>query len=943
MEHKRTYLKDYQPPAYHVLETNLHVDLYEDKAVVGGTLAIELAKMSDDGSWILKKKSNRKSKIQDPKSGVLPPLVLNGENLKLLEVKLNGRVLSPNEYQRTEKALTIRMLDRGSWMVEADQDPRSNNQDPRSVFSLSTLVEIEPHKNTALEGLYKSGSIFCTQNEPEGFRKITYYIDRPDVMAKFTTTIAADKQKYPVLLSNGNPVAAGDLEGGRHFVTWQDPFPKPSYLFALVAGDLGMVEDHFVTRSGRRVVLRFYVDKGNEPKCAHAMDSLKKAMKWDEDTFGFEYDLDIYMIVAVDAFNMAAMENKGLNIFNSQYVLANSKTATDADFENILGVIGHEYFHNWTGNRITCRDWFQLTLKEGLTVLRDQEFSADMTSRGVKRIGDVRVLRDRQFAEDAGPNAHPIRPASYLEINNFYTVTVYEKGAEVIRMIMTLIGRKNFLKGMTKYVELYDGQAVTTEDFVHAMELASGMDLTQFKNWYHRAGTPLCKVRSKYDKKRKTYQLTVEQIQPKTAANRPKTTDGRPKTTDAKKPFYFPLAVGLLDRKGKDIPLILDGDTSKKAVKTKVLHIQKKRQTFVFKKVGGQPVPSLLRDFSAPVRLEYPYTDQELAFLLSHDSDEFNRYNAGFQLAKNRMLDVSSWIMDKKNKRKSAYNIHHPASNILLAAFGALLSDARLDPAFKAEAMILPSVTSLTEAMEVCDFEAAFEARESMMKALAAEHEKKLIEIYRKLHQTGPYSIDPLAIGRRTLKNTVLSYLIALGKPESVTLTWDQFRNATNMTDEIAALALLCHTESEERQKALAGFYGKWQHEFLVVLKWLAVQASSKRREVLAEVRELEKSPAYDVKNPNKIRALIGVFAGNLVRFHDRSGEGYQFLADKILEIDPANPHVASNLSSAFKKFSRLDPVRKRQMKRQLERILACKGLSRNTYEIVSRTLKIKT
>ncbi|MFA6600199.1 MAG: aminopeptidase N [Candidatus Omnitrophota bacterium] len=868
--HKRTYLKDYRPPDYRIRETVLHVDLYEDRAVVKGALRIEAGRVGTMAA------------------GELPPLVLDGEGLKLLEVKLGGRLLAPDEYEVTKTQLVL-----SGALV---QKTRADGQGLPASFVVETSVEIEPQKNTALEGLYKSGPIFCTQNEPEGFRKITYYVDRPDVMSKFTTTITADKKKYPVLLSNGNLIASADLDDGRHFVTWQDPFPKPSYLFAMVAGDLGRVEDYFVTKSGCRVTLRIYVDKGNEPKCRYAMESLKKAMKWDEDTFGFEYDLKIYMIVAVDAFNMGAMENKGLNIFNSQYVLADPKTATDADFEHVLGVIAHEYFHNWTGNRITCRDWFQLTLKEGLTVFRDQEFSSDMTSRPVKRIQDARDMRDRQFVEDAGPNRHPIRPASYLEINNFYTATVYDKGAEVIRMIMTLIGRENFLKGMTKYVELYDGQAVTTENFVHAMELASGMDLTQFKLWYARAGTPVCKARSRYDKKRKRCLLTVEQ----------KSREG--------KPLHFPLAVGLLLRKG--------------AGKASILQIRKNRETFVFAGVPSRPVPSLLRDFSAPVRLDYPYTGEELAFLLSHDTDPFARYDAGFRLA-------TACLQKLMGKRTGGPLACAP----YVRAFGDLLADKKLDPAFKAEGMQLPSVTSLTETMKICDFESAFEAREFLLRSLAVAHEKTLAGIYRMLCDEGHHRMDSVSIGRRALKNSALAYLTALGKPAYAALAYRQFQNASNMTDEISALAMLCHTEAPERELALARFLEKWRGEFLVMLKWLAVQASSKRRDVLSQVKALETGGVYEPKNPNMIRALVSAFGGNLVRFHDASGAGYEYLASKVIEIDAFNPHVAANLASAFKKFSKLDVRHKRLMKQQLKRILAVKALSRNTFEIISKTL----
>lgn len=874
---KVIHLKEYKKPPYLISEIDLYFDLYE-------TLTRVRSRM----------KVIRNPEV--PSRG--EPLVLNGERLKLIGVKLNGQILSESEYALTDSHLTIPGVP--------------------EVFELEIQNEIHPAENKALEGLYVSGSIFCTQNEPEGFRKITYFIDRPDIMARYTTTITADRKKYPLLLSNGNPVDKGDREEGRHFVKWQDPFPKPSYLFALVAGDLGAVEDTFVTRSGRSIVLKIYVDKGNEYKCGHAMASLKRAMKWDEDTFGLECDLDIYMIVAVDAFNFGAMENKGLNIFNSQYVLADPATATDLNYDGIESVIGHEYFHNWTGNRVTCRDWFQITLKEGLTVFRDQEFSSDMGSRPVKRIGDVRILRDSQFVEDGGPNAHPIRPASYIQVNNFYTVTVYNKGSEVIRMIETLIGRESFKKGITKYFELYDGKAVTTEDFLYAMEQASGFDLEPLKSWYDQAGTPICRITEKYDEMKKEYELTIEQLPPQTV----KKTEPRP--------FYFPLSVGLLDQEGRDLPLHVHGHVIKGEGETRVLVISKPRQSFTFKQISSRPIPSLLRNFSAPVKIEFDYSEEDLAFLLAHDTDPFNRYDAGQKLAEACLRDMIEMVQQKKKPIPS---------ESFLNAFGKLLSDEKLDPAFVAESVILPSLTALTEPMEVCDFEAAFSAREALVKAIASRHQSRFEELYGKFHSEGPYTLDAAAVGKRSLKNAALRYLSVLDTPETKALLQRQFELAANMTDEITALELMCQSDSREKEKALSAFREKWQGNPLVMNKWFAAQAGSKASGTLASVRKLEKDPLFDARNPNKIRALFGVFGQNLPRFHEASGAGYAYLAQKILEIDGYNPSAAAKLSSVFKKYPRLSGKMRGLMGTELSRILAVPHLSRDVYEIISKTL----
>ena len=735
-------------------------------------------------------------------------------------------------------------------------------------------------------------------------------------MSVYTTRIEASRDRFPILLSNGNKVESGDLDNNRHYVVWNDPHKKPSYLFALVAGDLGLVSDEYKTASGRHVTLEIFVDKGNEDRAQHSLDSLKKAMKWDEDVYGLEYDLDIYMIVAVDAFNMGAMENKGLNIFNSTCALANPKTATDQNFQSIEGIIGHEYFHNWTGNRVTCRDWFQLTLKEGLTVFRDQQFSADMTSAPVKRIEEVSSLRNHQFVEDAGPTAHPIKPASYIEINNFYTSTVYRKGAEVIRMIHTFIGAENFRKGMDKYFELFDGQAVTTEDFVHSMELASGYDFTQFKLWYCQAGTPEVTVKSEYDEAAQTLSLTVSQ------ACRP-----TPECED-KKPFNFPLCLGLLDSAGNDMPLIVDGE------EIPFINVTEATQTTVFTGVKEKPVLSLLRGFSAPVKLKYEYTKEELTFLLANDNDPFNRYEAGQRLA---ITELEKLIENVKKGEELSVD------SDVISAFGSVIKDKNLEDAFKAIALILPTLTVLTERMDVVDYDSADKARDFMRRELAEAFEAQFMEVYNSLKSTaGEYCVAPSEVGKRSLQNVLLGYLNSLEKKEYSALALGQLTCATNMTDEISALSILCNYDTSEREEGISLFYDRWKDDVLVMNKWFAVQASSKMPNVIEEVVKLSQNPAFDDKNPNKIRSLYGAFIGNAVQFHAADGSGYKLIADLVLSVDKFNPNIAGGLSLAFKKFAKLDEKRQSIMEEHLNRILAEDGLSRDVYEIVSKTLKNK-
>jgi aminopeptidase N len=870
------YRKDYTPPPYLVETVALHFDLDPERTVVRSRLRLR----------------------RNPDSPGAPPLVLDGQELELLGLELDGRPLTAGHYQVEAVSLTIAAVP--------------------ETFELVVTTAIRPAANTALEGLYVSSGNFCTQCEAEGFRKITYFLDRPDVMARFTTTVAADRERYPVLLSNGNPVARGDLDGGRHFVTWEDPFKKPCYLFALVAGQLICVEDRFVTGSGREVALRFYVEERNRDRCGHAVASLKEAMAWDERVFGREYDLDIYMVVAVDDFNMGAMENKGLNVFNSKYVLASPKTATDFDYQGIEGVIGHEYFHNWTGNRVTCRDWFQLSLKEGLTVFRDQEFSADMTSRAVKRIQDVRVLRNGQFPEDAGPLAHPVRPESYQEINNFYTMTVYNKGAEVIRMQQTLLGAAGFRRGMDLYFARHDGQAVTVDDFVAALADGGGVDLDQFRRWYTQAGTPVVTARGSYDPELRTYALTLSQGCP------------APPGQERKEPFHIPLALGLLDRSGRDLPLRLAGEAVAGAT-TRVLELRRPQETFRFIDVPEPPVPSLLRGFSAPVRLDLDLGDTDLAFLWAHDSDPFNRWEAGQQLGVRVLLALAADVQAGRPLRLPA---------TFQTAFRLALTDAAADPALLAQALLLPTESYLAEQMEIADPDALFQAREFARQALGQSLAAELETAYAANLVTGPYRPDPAAVGRRSLRNLCLAYLAAGASLAGVARADRHYRGADNMTDAMAGLAVLANCAAPERAAALADFYRRWQHDPLVVDKWLTLQATSTLPGTLPEVERLLAHPAFQLKNPNKVRALIGAFAhANPVRFHAADGGGYRFIAERVRELDPRNPQVAARLAGAFGRWRRFDGRRQELMRTELERILATPKLSADVAEVVGKTL----
>jgi len=738
-------------------------------------------------------------------------------------------------------------------------------------------------------------------------------------MAVFTTRIEGDKARYPVLLSNGNLVDSGDLPDGRHFAVWNDPFPKPSYLFALVAGNLACAEDTFVTRSGRKVVLRIYVEPGKEDRCGHALESLKNAMRWDEETFGLEYDLDIYMIVAVSDFNMGAMEKKGLNVFNDKYVLANPETATDADYGFIEAIIAHEYFHNWTGNRVTCRDWFQLSLKEGLTVFRDQQFSGDMRSAPVERIKQVRALRARQFPEDACPMAHPVRPDSYIEINNFYTPTVYEKGAEVIRMMHSLLGKDGFRKGMDLYFERHDGQAVTCEDFVKAMEDANGADLSQFRRWYSQSGTPELTARGRYDAKAKAYDLTVSQHCPPTPGQAEKL------------PMHIPLALGLLDKAGNALPLRLDGEAAGQNSNSRVLDVREATQTFRFTGIDAEPTPSLLRNFSAPVKLRLDLPADQRRRLIAHDSDPFNRWETTQQYASGLLLDNVAAI---QAGRKTTVD------NAFVDALQGVLNDATLDKTLIAETLVLPTEDYLAQQMAVVDIDAVHAARESLRRAIAERLKNDFLAAYHSNASNRPYSPEPAEAARRRLRNVALSYLGALGDAESVALCAQQARTADNMTDEMGALAVLNDLADPARADALDAFFARWKDDALVIDKWFSLQAMSTLPGTLEAVRALTNHPAFSIRVPNKVRAVIGAFAqGNPLRFHAADGSGYDFLADKVIALNAINPQVAARLLGAFGQWRRFDEVRQKKMRAALERIVKTEGLSPDVFEIATKSL----
>lgn len=892
---RTTYLKDYRPPAFAIETTNLQFDLYEDYARVISKLFFK-----------------RNHGLDDVEANVLK---LHGQQLVLEKLLIDGNELEKEQYLLAENTLTI-------------PDLSALLGSPVEKFELECHTRIEPQNNTALEGLYKSRKMFCTQCEAEGFRRITYYLDRPDVMSRFTTTIIADREKYPVLLSNGNNVASGKVEeaSNRHWVTWEDPFKKPCYLFALVAGDLVSLDDSFVTCTGREIKLQIFVEEKNIDKCNYAMSALKNAMRWDEQVYGREYDLDIFMIVAVDDFNMGAMENKGLNIFNTSCVLANPETTTDMAFQRVEAVVAHEYFHNWSGNRVTCRDWFQLSLKEGFTVFRDSEFSADMGSRTVKRVADAAFLKTVQFAEDAGPMSHSVRPDSYMEISNFYTVTIYEKGAEVVRMISLILGAEKFRAGTDLYFARHDGQAVTTEDFVVAMEQASGIDLSQFRRWYSQAGTPELAISGDYDGETRQYTLNVAQSCPDT-----------PGQSD-KRAFYIPLRLGLIGADGKEIALRLSGEQeSEQPLTDRVLAVTEKTQRFVFEEVEQAPVPSLLRGFSAPVRLDFDYSRDDLFFLMVHDTDGFNRWNASQLLA----VDIIAELQDQRNTGELL------VPEILIKAYSgvldSVLSDTDLDKAMVAQLLSLPTEGFLIEQAQVADVDSIHAVREFLADSLAVGLAEKFAKVYSHNQSDAEFRVDAAAIAQRALKNLALSYLVRTGDERWLHTCEAQFAAASNMTDQFSALKYLVNSATslgkELGSKALASFYEQWQHEPLVVDQWFVVQATSQRPDTLDNVKRLLKHPDFAMKNPNKVRSVIGAFCGqNHTGFHHENGAGYEFLADQVLVLDKLNPQIASRLLTPLTRWQKFGASRRQLMQDQLQRIKAEPSLSKDVFEIVEKS-----
>lgn len=882
---KPIYLKDYKVPVFLIDETELDFDLQDTESIVKSRLTMR--------------------RNPEYKNGATKRLVLNGgEDLSLKSITLDGQELSDSDYHLSGEVL------------ELDIHTES--------FVLEIETGIQPQNNTRLEGLYKSNGMYCTQCEAEGFRHITYYLDRPDVMSKFTTRIEADKKNYPILLSNGNQVGSGDSGGGRHWVRWEDPFKKPCYLFALVAGDLAVKEDHFITMSGRDVLLQLFVEPHDLDKCDHALLSLKNSMKWDEDVYGREYDLDIYMIVAVSHFNMGAMENKGLNIFNTSCVLANPETTTDIAFQRVEGVVAHEYFHNWSGNRVTCRDWFQLSLKEGFTVFRDEEFSADMGSRTVKRIEDVTFLKTVQFAEDAGPLAHPVRPESYIEMNNFYTTTVYNKGAEVVRMIHTLVGKDGFRKGTDLYFERFDGQAVTTDDFVSVMEEANNIDLSQFKLWYSQAGTPHLSVSDSFDEQTGTYALRVRQQ-----------TKSTPKQ-EQKSAFFIPLKIALLDSSGTQLSLSLEigkAVNSQSAESSELtLLVDKPEQDFIFSNILSRPTPSLLREFSAPVTLDYSYSRTQLGVLMRHDSDGFIRWDAAQQLAQ-------TCIFEQVDNFKSNKPI--VLDKALLEGFRDVMSDKNLNKELVSKILTLPSEAYLMGMTPAADISAIHVVRQSLIVQLAETLKNEFQTLFIENQSQLSYLPNAEQVAQRSLKNCCLQYLMALRDEGLQSQCKQQFLDANNMTDVAAALRAMVHNGAPQAEEALKLYYDKWKHEPLVIDQWFAIQASSPIENCLLKVKGLMEHPLFELTNPNKVRALIGTFcSSNLVNFHNPDGSGYEFLSEIVLKLDTVNPQIAARIVNPLSRWRQQNDLRRGLMLAELKKIKSKTNLSNDLYEVVSKSLE---
>jgi len=870
------YLKDYTVPAFLIPEVELDISLFEDDALVRSKLVIA---------------RNRGA------ARSTAPLVLDIDELIVESIILDGLALKTSQYTLDDRYLTLSKVP--------------------DAFELVTVCRIYPKKNTKLMGIYASSTGFFSLCEAEGFRRITPFLDRPDVMARYTVSLHADRERYPVLLANGNLIAQGEEAESRHWATWKDPFPKPSYLFAIVAARLDRRADTFLTRSGRKVLLQFFVEPRKLDQGTFALEALKKAMKWDEKTYGLEVDLDQYNVVAVGDFNAGAMENKGLNVFNTKLVLARPDISTDFDFSFIDRTVAHEYFHNWTGNRVTCRDWFQLSLKEGLTVFREEQYAGDMYSEPVARIQKVRQLRSSQFPEDAGPMAHPVRPSSYQQVSNFYTATVYGKGAEVVRMMHTLIGPVYFRKGIDLYFQRHDGHAISTDDLVQAMQDASAMDLTQFKRWYEQSGTPRLNITDRYDPSSQVYELTVTQSCPPTPGQ------------SEKLPFHIPLTVGLLDASGKDISLQLEGEPAPQGT-SRVLSLRETQTVFRFVNVRGQPVPSLGRNFSAPVIINYAYSEDALQHLLSFDSDPVNRWEAGQRLTLKLLLPS---IADYQKAREPRF------PDYLANAFGHVLTDGLKDPAFAAEALALPLEVYIAEQLPVIDPDAVHQVRLAMRRFLAERLKTGLRKTYDACVVTGAYSPDAASAGRRALRNLCLAYLMERDDPEVRHMCVKQLDEADNMTDALAALIALSNCDCPERKVALEQFYRKWQDEPLVVDKWLGVEASSRLPGTVGRVSELTSHPAFTLENPNKVYALIGSFGVNQVNFHAADGSGYNFMQEQIIALDPINPQVAARMARNFERWKRFEPKRKELMKTALEAVSTVHGLSKETAEVVSKAL----